>query len=205
MSARTLAMSAGAVVNQGRDRWRRRARVAQPVRRLVVGLAALAAGGAAFGLSWASAVTEWRRTAVVIGAAGLVLLAGALGWRPRWLPAAIVVLGAGFALCLPGQSEPAAVTVPVAALLMAAMELAGWAQDLRTRVPASAAVTRARARSVVLRTAFAALAAAGVLAVAGLPAPGGILPELAGVGATVGVVALVALRRWREELPPSGE
>jgi hypothetical protein len=40
------------------------------------------------------------------------------------------------------------------------------------------------------------LVTGGVLAVSALPAPGGVLPLLAGAAAAVAIVALAAVRRW---------
>lgn len=81
-------------------------------------------------------------------------------------------------------------------LLVVTGELAGWAIDRRSIVPESRSVTARRASTVAGVALGSAAMCAGVLAAAGLPAPGGVLPVAAGTAAAVGVLALAALRRW---------
>jgi hypothetical protein len=86
--------------------------------------------------------------------------------------------------------------VAAAGLLLATGELAGWSIDLRSVAPEGRAVTRDRVATTVLLAVGAAVVAAGVLAASDLPAPGGVLPELVGLGALLAVISFAALRKW---------
>jgi hypothetical protein len=181
-------------------RWWAAGRREQPgapqARRLVV-LTCLAAGAAAMVLAATATAPDDRAVTVRFAVVGLVLLVGTLA-RWRWLltPA---LLGLAAAAVVPVRSgtdgENAAILL--AGLLVATGELSGWAEDLRSIVGPPASELRRRAATVAASGAGAVLAAAGVLAVARLEAPGGALPVLLGAGATLLVLAFAGLRRWR--------
>ena len=152
------------------------------------------------GLSLASALVSWpwrrrrgrpttRRLTVETGVVGVVLLAAALLWRPVLLTPGADRLGARRrATMLVHHDAGVTAVIPCAALLLVAAELAGWSYDLRSVVPESG-----RARPVARLDHRrpgrdgALCVSASILAVRGLPAPGGILPELAGPCAALAV------------------
>jgi hypothetical protein len=133
---------------------------------------------------------------VDVGAIACGLLALTVLWRGG------VLIGAMLALALPAlfvvTTEPSRqpVVIALAPLLVAIGELAGWSFDLRSVVAESAPVAARRLSEVAIVTAGAAAIAGTVLAVSALPAPGGIIPLLAGAGATLAIVALATVRRW---------
>jgi hypothetical protein len=156
---------------------------------LVVAAAAVAAGVVA-------GPGRLAQLAVQLGIIGWVMLAAALVWRPVVLVPAMVGLAFPTAIAaLDGHSGTGAL-VGATTLLVVTGELAGWAIDRRSVVPESRAVTARRAATLAGVTGGAAVVSAGVLAAAGLPAPGGALPVVAGTVAALAVVALAALRRW---------
>jgi len=166
------------------------------VKRWVINAAALVVAALAVTLCVVACGPNVRRVAIEIGAIGWVLLALTQLWRPVILTAAMIGLAMPAVLLVMDQSGHGATAVPMAALLVATGELAGWSYDRRSIVPEAAAVTAARTAGTAALTVGAAIVAAGVLAVSGLPAPGGVLPLLAGAGATLAIVAFAALRRW---------
>jgi hypothetical protein len=155
-------------------------------------LVAVAAGATA---------ADTRRITVEAGVAGVALLAAALVWRPALLTPALIGLGGAAATVLVHHAPGVTAVIPSAALLLVVAELAGWSHDLRSVVPESAALTRTRAVTIVGLAAMALVVSASILAVSGLPAPGGILPELVGLSAAVAVVAFAAFRRWDSRGP----
>jgi hypothetical protein len=137
-----------------------------------------------------------RTVVVEIGIVGWVLLAVAVFWRPAALTPSLLVLALPALFVVGTHSDQQAIVIGIAPLLVATGELAGWSFDLRSVVSETAAVTRRRLLDITIVTVGAAAVAGAVLAVSTLPAPGGILPLLAGAGATLAVVALATVRRW---------
>jgi hypothetical protein len=145
--------------------------------------------------------SDTRRITVEAGVVGVALLAGALAWRAALLTPALIGLAAASATMLVHHRAAVTAAIPSAALLLVTGELAGWSYDLRSIVPESARLTRGRAVTILGLAAMAVIVSASILAVSGLPAPGGVLPEVAGLGAAVAVVAFAAFRRW-DSRPP---
>jgi hypothetical protein len=134
--------------------------------------------------------------AIQLGGAGWVLLVATLVWRPVLLVGAMVGLAWPTAIAaIDGHAGTGAI-VAATTLLVVTGELAGWSIDRRSVVPEARAVTARRATTVAGVGAGSAVVSAGVLAAAGLPAPGGALPVAAGTAAALAVLALAALRRW---------
>jgi hypothetical protein len=162
----------------------------------VVATLTLAVAIAYLALSAAAGSTEVRFLVLEVGAVGWVLLALSVLWRPPLLTPALLVLAVPAVVLLVTHSDQKALVIALAPLLVATGELAGWSFDLRSVVAESAAVAARRLIDVAILTAGAAGVAGAVLAVSALPAPGGILPLVAGAGATLTVVALATVRRW---------
>jgi hypothetical protein len=133
---------------------------------------------------------------VEVGVLGWLLLAVAVAWRGIALTPALVGLGIPAALLVVHHQDTAPMIVPAAALLVATGELAGWSLERRSVVREAPVLVARQLASTAGLTAGAAAVTAGVLAVSGLPAPGGILPLLTGAAAIVAIVGLAALRRW---------
>jgi hypothetical protein len=146
--------------------------------------------------SAATCGTGARALVVDVGALGCVLLALSVLWRPVLLTPALLALAVPAVVVVATHSGSEAIVIGLAPLLVATGELAGWSFDLRSIVGESRAVAARRLTDVAILTVGAAGVAAAVLAVSGLPAPGGILPLLAGAGGTLAVVALATVRRW---------
>ncbi|HKA02706.1 MAG TPA: hypothetical protein VKD67_00205 [Acidimicrobiales bacterium] len=159
-------------------------------------VAALAVAAVTVAVAGAAAAPDVRALAIEAGVLGWVLLGVALVWNGVALTPAMLGLGVPAALIVVHHHDTVPMIVPAAALLVATGELAGWSLDRRSVVPEGAAVAARRLAWTAGLTAGAAAVAAGVLAISGLPAPGGALPLLAGATATVAIVALAALRRW---------
>jgi hypothetical protein len=164
-------------------------RLAATVAALVVAASALVAGVVA-------EPGHLVRLGVQLGILGWLLLGAALLWRPVLLAPAMVGLALPAAIAALGRTDATGAIVVATMLLVVTGELAGWAIDRRSIVPESRAVTARRLSGVAGVTVGSAALCAGVLAAAGLPAPGGVLPVAAGTVAAVGVLALAALRRW---------
>jgi hypothetical protein len=158
--------------------------------------AALVVGALTVAVAGVAAAPDVRTLAVEVGVLGWVLLAVAVGWRGIALTPALVGLGIPAALLVVHHHDTAPMIVPAAALLVATGELAGWSLDRRSVVREAPVLVARRLAAAAGLTAGAAAVAAGVLAISGLPAPGGILPLLTGAVAVVAIVALAALRRW---------
>jgi hypothetical protein len=158
--------------------------------------AALLVAALEVGLAVAAAAPDVRTGAIEAGVIGWLLLGVALLWRGTVLAPALVGLGLPAALLVVQHQQTAAMIVPAAALLVATGELAGWSLDQRSVVPEAPAVTARRLATTAGLTAGAAAVAGAVLALSGLPAPGGAHPLVVGVTAAVAIVALAALRRW---------
>jgi hypothetical protein len=158
--------------------------------------AALAVGALTVAVAAAAAAPDVRTLAIEAGVLGWALLAVALGWRGAVLTPAMVGLGVPAALLVVQHQDTAPMIVPAAALLVATGELAGWSLDRRSVVPEAPALLARRLATTATMTAGAAAVAGAVLAVSALPAPGGVLPLLAGATAAVAIVALAAVRRW---------
>ena len=164
--------------------------------RAPLAVAALVVGALTVAVAVVAAAPDVRALAVEAGVAGWVLLGVALAWRGVALTPAMVGLALPAALLVVHHHDTAAVIVPAAALLVATGELAGWSLDRRSVVPDAPALVARRLATTAGLTAGAAVVAGAVLAISGLPAPGGVLPLLAGVTAAVAVMALAAVRRW---------
>ena len=136
------------------------------------------------------------RLGIQLGVIGWLLLGATLLWRPVLLAPAMVGLAFPAAIAAFGRTDATGAIVVATMLLVVTGELAGWAIDRRSIVPESRTVTARRASTVAGVAIGSAAMCAGVLAAAGLPAPGGVLPVAAGTAAAVGVLALAALRRW---------
>jgi hypothetical protein len=158
--------------------------------------AALVVGALTVAVAGVAAAPDVRTLAVEVGVLGWVLLAVAVAWRGIVLTPALIGLGIPAALLVVHHQDTAPMIVPAAALLVATGELAGWSLDRRSVVREAPILVARRLASTAGLTVGAAAVAAAVLAVSGLPAPGGVLPLLAGAAATVAIVALAALRRW---------
>jgi hypothetical protein len=158
--------------------------------------AALVVAGLDVAVAVAAAAPDVRTLAVEAGVLGWVLLGVALLWQGAVLTPALVGLGLPAALLVVQHQHTVAMIVPAAALLVATGELAGWSLDRRSVVPEASAVTARRLAATAGLTAGAAAVAGAVLALSGLPAPGGALPLVVGVTAAVAIVALAVLRRW---------
>jgi hypothetical protein len=148
---------------------------------VVTGVAAVPDGGAAVALEG--------------GLVGPVLLVASL-WRwPRLLAPALLLVAVPWGIALVDRELPVE-SVLVGAGLLVVGELAGWSQDLATVVPQSAAdAVRLALRTLAMAAAGAATAAI-LLVASALPAPGSLLRLLAGLGASLAIVAFVAVRRW---------
>ncbi len=134
--------------------------------------------------------------AIQLGGAGWLVLVATLVWRPVLLVGAMVGLAWPIAIAaIDGHAATGAIVVATT-LLVVTGELAGWAIDRRSIVPESKAVAARRATALAGVAGGSAVVSAGVLAAAGLPAPGGALPVAAGTAAALAVIALAALRRW---------
>jgi hypothetical protein len=136
------------------------------------------------------------RVGLQLGVIGWVLLAATLLWRAVLLAPAMVGLALPVAVAALGRTDATGAIVVATTLLVVTGELAGWSLDRRSVVPESGAVTARRASSTAGVALGSAAVCAGVLAAAGLPAPGGALPVIAGTLAALAVLALAALRRW---------
>lgn len=136
------------------------------------------------------------RLGLQVGIVGLLLLAGALLWKPALLGPAMVGVAVPAAIAAVGEGSSALALVLAAALLVLTGELAGWSYDRRSVVAESGAVTTGRVTSLAALAGGSAVVSGGVLAMSELPAPGGALPVIAGTVAALTVVALAALRRW---------
>jgi hypothetical protein len=158
--------------------------------------AALVVGALTVAVAAAAAAPDVRTLALEAGVLGWILLAAAVAWRGVVLTPAMVGLGVPAALLVVQHHNTAPMIVPAAALLVATGELAGWSLDRRSVVPEAPALVARRLAATAGLTAGAALVTGGVLAVSALPAPGGIIPLLAGATAAVAIVALAAVRRW---------
>ena len=158
--------------------------------------AALVVGALTVVVAGVAAAPDVRTLALEVGVLGWALLAVAVAWRGIVLTPALVGLGIPAALLVVHHHDTASMIVPTAALLVATGELAGWSLDRRSVVTEAPVLVARRLASTAGLTAGAAAVAGGVLAVSGLPAPGGILPLLTGAAAVVAIIALAALRRW---------
>ncbi len=169
--------------------------VTLPAEAWALGAAALVTAAAAVVITAATAPGDVEALGLEVGIGGWLVLLVALVWRPWFLTVALVALASPVALGAVVQEGQAAV-VPVAALLVATGELAGWAYDARSTVPEGRALRVARLATTVGLTVAAAAVTGTILALGGLPAPGGALPVLVGATAAVALLAFAAFRRW---------
>ena len=168
--------------------------------RVGTAVAAAGCGVGAAAVGWAATATTWRTLALLLGVAGMVALAVTLLGRGPFLTAALLLLAAPAAVTLIGRrDEPTAVVVLAAALLFTTGELTGWSLDARSIVRPPRALRRRRVVTTAALGLGAAAVAGGVLAIGRLPAPGGVVPEVAGIVAASALVAFAALRRWEPD------
>jgi hypothetical protein len=167
------------------------------VTRLGAATGALAMALALVAAANLTAAPVWRGTATVTAVTGVVVLVAVL-WR--WadgLAVALTLLAAPAAFALANRDEVFVASVPWAVALLCVGELASWSLDAITAVPPSRAVEADRAA----RTAALLVGAAGVstlvLATAGLPSPRGLLAEIVGLAAALGVLLLASMPRAR--------
>jgi hypothetical protein len=170
-------------------------RVSLPAEAWALGAAALVVAGLAVAVTAATAPADVEALGLEVGIGGWVVLAVALVWRPWFLAVALAALAAPVALGAVVEEGGTAV-VPLAALLVATGELAGWAYDARSAVPEARALRVARLATTAGLTVGAAAVAGAILALGGLPAPGGALPVLIGAAAALALLAFAAFRRW---------
>jgi hypothetical protein len=164
--------------------------------RLVGSVVALVAAATAVVVGVVAEPGHLVRLGFQLGVLGWLLLGATLLWRPVLLAPAMVGVAFPAAIAALGRTDATGAIVVATMLLVVTGELAGWAIDRRSIVPESRAVTARRVSALAGVAVGSAAMCGGVLAAAGLPAPGGVLPVVAGTAAAVGVLALAALRRW---------
>jgi len=179
----------------GGARWRR-CGDGVTLTRWPLAVATLVVGAVTVVVAAVAAAPDVRALAVEAGGAGWVLLAVAVAWRGVALTPAMVGLACPAALLVVHHANTAVVIVPAAALLVATGELAGWSLDRHSVVPEAPTLVARRLATTAALVAGAAAVAGTVLAVSGLPAPGGVLPLVVGVTAAVAIMTLAAVRRW---------
>lgn len=157
--------------------------------RIATGLAAVAG---ALGLAAHAALEE--PAVGLFGAAGAVVLAGALVFRRSGLVApALALVAAGYAVMLVVRNadvaDPAAPLVACALLLVA--EFAYWSVELAGTGQAEVRNLLRRFFALLALAAGALVLAAGVLAATAVPLGGGLVWNVLGVAAAATAVALI--------------
>jgi hypothetical protein len=163
--------------------------------RIATAAAAVAMGGAVLASANLAASPDWRGTATFVASIGLACLVAALVRWPQALTPALVFLAVPFLTTLPGRAGTYTGAVPWAVALLLVGELADWSHDAASQVDVPAAVQGDRAAAVAGTAAGGAVLSALVLVAAGVPPPGGALPELLGLTGAMGVVVLATLAR----------
>jgi hypothetical protein len=164
--------------------------------RMAVGASAVAAAAVTGITAIVAAEPEWRRLAVVLTLIAISFMTASLFRQPSLLPPAGWALAGAAAISFVGTDVSTWQIAALAGLVLASLELAGWALDLCSVVPASAPVIARRAVQVAVTSVGAVLAAILVMRLSELPPPRGALPLLVGLSAALGLAALVTIRRW---------
>jgi len=177
-------------------RWlpRRRQDLGSPRLRVALGAAASVAAVATAGVAGLASVQEMRGVAAVTGAAGVVAIAAAAWWRGAFVVLGLPLLGVASLAPLERHAGTAWAVLALTALLVLTGDLTTWASELRTVVPVSPEVVHRRVTAIAVHQLGTVAVVPAVLAVARVPAPGGLASLVLGTLAAVGAVALVLAR-----------
>jgi hypothetical protein len=173
-------------------------RPAALVLRVMTAVAAALASVALAFISWSAATERVRGSGLVIGLFGTLLLVTELVWLSGALPIAMLASASTVAPALldrPGRWSALPVVVM---LLLTELEAAGWSRQLQSIAAPTSDLVAARLLSMVAVIGAGGGLSYGLLSLASLPSPSGLLAEVMAVGAVV-VLAAVIGSNWRQD------
>jgi hypothetical protein len=171
------------------------ARPAAPALRMGSAIVATLASIALAVVSWSAATDAVRGSGLVVGLVGTVLLVTELVWLNGALPLAMLASSATIAPALvdrPGRWWALPVVVM---LLLTELETAGWSRELQSITAPAPDLVAARLLAMAAVIAGGGALCYGLLALASLPSPSGLLAEAMAVGAVVALAAVIGSTR----------